>query len=90
MKELIILERKNGWYGGYEKTKNGYDQVFNTNDKCLFIDMKLYTDKGYKIKCLDKTQEDEFMQGRTTFEEYMKIDNDEQEMLVLEQQGGII
>lgn len=35
MKELIILERKNGWYGGYEKTKNGYEQLFNTNDKLL-------------------------------------------------------
>ena len=72
MKELIVLERKNGWYGGYEKTKNGYEQLFNTNDKCLFMDIKHYTDKGYKIVRLDKTKEDDFMKSRTTFDEYMK------------------
>ena len=72
MKELIILERKNGWYGGYEKTKNGYEQLFNTSAHCLFMDIKHYTDKGYKIICLDKTQENEFMKDRTTFDEYMK------------------
>lgn len=73
MKELIILERKNGWYGGYEKTKNGYEQLFNTKSSCLFDDIKFYTDKGYTVKCLDKTQEYEFMKGRTTFDEYMEI-----------------
>lgn len=73
MKELIILERKNGWYGGYEKTKNGYEQLFNTSSRCLFTDIKLYTDKGYIIKCLDKTQEEEFMKDRITFEEYIKV-----------------
>ena len=66
MKELIVLERKNGWYGGYE-------QLFNTKSSCLFDDIKFYTDKGYTVKCLDKTQEYEFMKGRTTFDEYMEI-----------------
>lgn len=73
MKELVVLERKNGWYGGYEKKKNGYEQLFNTNAHCLFTDIKLYTDKGYKVVCLDKSQEDEFMQGRTTLDEYMRV-----------------
>lgn len=72
MKELIVLERKNGWYGGYEKTKSGYEQLFNTNHHCLFDDIKFYTDKGYTVKCLDRTQEDELMQGRITVDEYMK------------------
>ena len=73
MKELIILERKNGWYGGYEKTKNGYEQLFNADKGLLFCSIKIYTDKGYKIVCLDKTQEDEFMKGRTTLDKYMKV-----------------
>ena len=72
MKELIILERKNGWYGGYEKNKNGYKQLFNTNDRCLFMDIKFYTDKGYTVKCLDNTQEAEFMKGRKTLQEYLQ------------------
>lgn len=72
MKELILLERKNGWYGGYEKTKDGYEQLFNTNAYCLFFDIKIYTDKGYIVKCLDKTQEDEFMKDRPTLDEYLK------------------
>ena len=25
-KTLVVLERSNGWYGGYEKTKNGYEK----------------------------------------------------------------
>ena len=72
MKELVVLERKNGWYGGYEKTKNGYEQLFNTDKNLLFCSIKIYTDNGYTVKCLDKTQEEKFMQGRTTFDEYMK------------------
>jgi len=72
MKELVVLERKNGWYGGYEKTKNGYEQLFNTDKNLLFCSIKIYTDKGYTVKCLDKTQEEKFMQSRTTFDEYMK------------------
>ena len=73
MKELIILERKNGWYGGYEKNQNGYTQLFNTDKHLLFTDIKRYTDKGYKIKCLDKTQEDEFMKDRMTLQEYLSL-----------------
>ena len=72
MKELIVLERKNGWYGGYEKTKDGYEQLFNTDKNLLFFSIKQHTDKGYKVICLDKTQEDEFMKGRTTLDEFMK------------------
>lgn len=66
------MKEKNGWYGGYEKTKNGYEQLFNTDKGLLFWSIKNYTDKGYKIVCLDKTQEEEFMKSRTTFDEYMK------------------
>ena len=66
-KELIILERSNGWYGGYEKTKGGYQQEFNTSAGLLFYVIKDYTDKGYSIKCLDKTQEKSFLEGRETF-----------------------
>lgn len=65
-RELIILEGSNGWYGGYEKTKNGYDQLFNTNAELLFCFIKNYTDKGYIIRCLDKSQEESFMIGRNT------------------------
>ena len=71
-KELIILERSNGWYGGYEKTEDGYEQLFNTNVQCLFMDIKDYTDKGYSIKCLDKTQEKSFMEGRTILNNCLK------------------
>lgn len=71
-KELIILERSNGWYGGYEKTKNGYEQLFNTSSHCLFMDIKDYTDKGYTIRCVDKSQEETFMKDKVTLEEFLK------------------
>lgn len=71
-KELVVLERTNGWYGGYEKRGRQYEQVFNTNDRCLFMDIKFYADKGYNIICLDKTQEAEFMKSRVTLDEYLK------------------
>lgn len=73
MKELIVLERKNGWYGGYEKTKGGYEQLFNTDKYGLFVSIKFYTDKGYKVTCLDETKEEDFMKGRMTFDQYMKV-----------------
>lgn len=34
-KTLIVLERSNGWYGGYEKRNNTYEQVFNTDKHML-------------------------------------------------------
>lgn len=55
-----------------KKNKNGYEQLFNTNDRCLFMDIKFYTDKGYTVKCLDNTQESEFMKGRKTLQEYLQ------------------
>lgn len=72
MKEIVILERKNGWYGGYEQRNGKYEQVFSADARGLFFSIKYYTDKGYSIKCLDKTQEAEFMKGRKTFDEYMQ------------------
>lgn len=71
MKELILLERSNGWYGGYEKRGNGYELLFNTDAKLLFFSIKNYTDSGYTVKCLDKLQEIAFMDGRLTLEQYM-------------------
>lgn len=68
MKELIILERTNGWYGGYINNS----QVFNTEAIGLFDSIKYYTDEGYKVICLDKTQEENFMQGRITLEDYYR------------------
>lgn len=54
------------------KNKNGYEQLFNTSAHCLFMDIKDYTDKGYTIRCLDKSQEESFMKGRTTLEDFFK------------------
>lgn len=71
-KTLVVLERNNGWYGGYEKTKNGCEQLFNTDKNLLFWSVKKFTDKGYKLILLDKSQEDEFMKNRTTLDEYLK------------------
>ena len=70
-KTLIVLERSNGWYGGYEKRGNSITQVFNTYAQSLFSDIKGYTDKGYSVVCIDKSHEHEFMQGRATFEEFL-------------------
>ena len=66
-KELVVLERKNGWYGGYEQRNGEYEQVFNTDKSLLFWSIKNYTDKGYTVKCLDKTQEESFMHNRKIF-----------------------
>lgn len=64
-KQLIILERNNGYYGGYEKRNNEYEQVFNINQSLLFSSIKEYINKGYQLICLDKSQETEFMKNRT-------------------------
>lgn len=60
-KEIIILERENGWYGGYEINNGKTEQVFNTNDTCLFYSIKNFTDQGYHVTCLDKKWETIFM-----------------------------
>lgn len=73
MEELIIVERKNGWYGGYTKTKNGYNQEFNTDKHLLFWSIKQYTDKGYKIKCVDSDMEEKLRSGKPTLQEYLGL-----------------
>lgn len=55
--EIIILERENGWYGGYEISKGKTKQIFNTDDICLFYSIKNFTDQGYRVTCLDKKWE---------------------------------
>ena len=71
-KTLLVLERQNGWYGGYEYINNRWDQLFNTNDRGLFCSIKYYTDKGYTVTCLDRSQEEDFMRNRPTLESYLK------------------
>lgn len=66
--ELIVLERENGWYGGYLIRNDQMEQVFNTDNKVLFHSIKNYTDKGYTVTCLSKSHEKEFMENRPTLE----------------------
>ena len=70
-KTLIILERSNGWYGGYEKRNKTCEQVFNTNCNLLFHLIKSYTDQGYKIVCIDKSHENEFMKDRPVLKDIL-------------------
>lgn len=74
-KALIVLERSNGMYGGYEMRNGRYVQLFNFSAELLFMSVKSYTDKGYTVKCLDKTDEAEFMKNRTTLESFSSNDN---------------
>lgn len=69
---LIVLERSNGWFGGYELIDGKYEQQFNTRDHSLFNSIKPFTDKGYIVKMLDKSQENDFMKNRTDLLEYLK------------------
>lgn len=72
-KELVILERSNGWYGGYEQNEDGsFCQVFNTDANLLFMSIRCYTNKGYTVKCLGKESEEEFMAKRTTLQKFME------------------
>lgn len=65
---LTVLERSNGFYSGYEYVNERFEQVFNTNvSSLLFSFIKHYTDIGYSIKMLDKSQESDFMDGRSVF-----------------------
>lgn len=70
-KELIVLERTNGWYGGYEIENGEYVQLFNTDAKTLFGSIKFYTDRGYSVTCVGKEQEDTIMKGKITLEQYL-------------------
>lgn len=63
-KELIILERENGWCGGYEVRDTRIEQLFNSSKECLFFFIKQYTDQGYTVTCLDKAHEKAFMECR--------------------------
>lgn len=61
---LVVVERENGWYGGYVLRNGRYEQVFNTDKNLLFMSVKSYTDKGYSVACLDKSYEKAFMEDR--------------------------
>lgn len=62
-KEMVILERSNGFYGCYEKTADGYVQKFNVRAS-LFSTINRIAKRGYHITFLDKSYEDAFMKNR--------------------------
>lgn len=62
--ELIILERENGFYGGYIIAEDEIRQVFNSTEKGLFHSIKNHAPENSIITCLDKSQENEFMKNR--------------------------
>lgn len=66
---LVVLERSNGWYGGYLSTGAGYVQVFNTAPDQLFDSIYGYTDKVRRVRFIPKSGEAEFMEGRLTLEQ---------------------
>ena len=45
--KLYVLERKNGWYGGYYEEDGELVQAFNTSAAMLFGDIKWWYEKGY-------------------------------------------
>ena len=61
---MVILERSNGFYGGYEKTDTGYEQKFNVKAS-LFIKINQAINQGYHLTFLDRSHEEEFMKDRT-------------------------
>ncbi len=71
-KELVVLERENGFYGGYEKRDGRYEQVFNTAKNMLSFSTNYYIENGYVVTYLDKSHEKEFMEGRVTLEQAIK------------------
>ena len=71
-KTLTILERTNGWYGGYESTPDGPEQMFNTTADLLFDSLKRYADEGYRLVFLDRTQEADFMRDRPSLPERIR------------------
>lgn len=72
-KTLVILERSNGMYGGYVMRDGQYEQVFNTDAHLLFMSIKDRSDKGYDVlKCLDKSNEEDFMRNRRTLEDMIE------------------
>lgn len=71
-KTIMVLERENGWYGGYEYHKGEYTQVFNTNKEGLFMSMESWYSKGYTIAFVKKEYEAEFMQRRGTLKMFLE------------------
>lgn len=71
---LVVLERSNGWYGGYLVRDGQYECVFNTNADCLFMSIRNYTDNGFPriLHCVPKEMEAEFMKNRTTLEQVLE------------------
>lgn len=65
-KEMVILERSNGFYGGYETARDGYELQFNTmNIGTLFSAIQHGLKRGCTLRLLDRSHEEEFMKSLT-------------------------
>ena len=65
-KEMVILERSNGFYGGYETAGDGYELQFNTMDaSTLFSAIQHGLKRGCTLRLLDSSHEEEFMRSLT-------------------------
>lgn len=70
VKELVVLERSSGEYNGYVLYNNQYVSLFDSSPECLFAAIKKYTDKGYTVKCLDKSNTADFMMGSVALKSF--------------------
>lgn len=69
---LIVLERSNGLYEGYEERNGEIIQLFNSDASLLFYSMRSYTTRGYEVILLDESHEDDFMKNRKTLDAYLQ------------------
>lgn len=71
---LYVLERTNGWYGGYYEENGELVQAFNTSAALLFMSIKRWYERGYTdLVFVDSLHEDEFRKriGAPTLGEYL-------------------
>lgn len=72
--KLYVVQRRNGWYGGYYEENGELVQAFNTSAAMLFGDIKWWYEYGYtELVFVDSLHEDEFRRqiGKPTLEEYL-------------------
>lgn len=71
MATLYVLDRGNGWCGGYIVKNGTTKQVFHSDALNLQQAVKQYEDMGYTIEYLDKEQTRKFLENKIEYENYL-------------------
>lgn len=70
VKELVVLEREDGWLDGYERHGDEYERRFSAGPASLFLQIKNYVNRGYGLKCFSASEADDFQKYCEKYKEF--------------------